>query len=278
MPNRSRSAIASPSGMPRGLALVAFALALLGACATPPGARAPRPLAAQSVRPVPVAQDLPLMLIGAEFALQKGDLVEAAGRYTDAALLSADPAIAEQATRTALAARQWPLAQRSLARWQQLAPDASGIVQARAWIALAEGDEARARAELVTLTDVASTPGWRLVAQVLLGAGDKALAARVLAAVATPERLDANESSWLAMSQLAVRLGDSVLAERLSAAALTRFRSGDGYAWSAQLALDRGDKALARRQYAEALRRDPSSLRLRTGYAALLDDAGDAAG
>lgn len=269
--------------MPRWLAPAVFAVVLLGACATP---RAPMPLrphaaqsvAAQSVRPVPAAQDVPLMLIGAELALQKGDLAEAARFYGDAAHLSADAAIAEQATRTALAARQWALAQQSLERWQVLAPGASGIVQARAWIALAEGDEERARAELVALAGSNPTSGWRQVAQVLLGAADKASAARMLAAVATPDRLGASESNWTAMSQLALRLGDAALAERLSAAAVKRFHSADGYAWSAQLALDRGDKALARRQYAEALRRDPSSLRLRTGHAALLDDSGDPAG
>ncbi len=278
MSSRTRSAIASPSGMPRCLALAALAIGALGACATAGVPTPLRPPAAQSVRPVPIDQDLPLMLIGAELALQDGDLGEAARRYADAAGLSADAAIAEQATRTALAVKQWPLAQRSLARWQVLAPTALGVVQARAWIALAEGDEERARTELVALAGANSTSAWRQVAQVLLGAADKALAARILAAVATPERLGASESNWIAMSQLAVRLGDAALAERLSVAAVTRFRSGDGYAWSAQLALDRGDKALARRQYGEALRRDPSNLRLRTGYAALLDDSGDPAG
>src|SRR5690606_24954555 len=43
-------------------------------------------------------------------------------------------------------------------------------------------------------------------------------------------------------------------------------------------ALDSGDRGAARRIYAEALARDPASLRLRGGYAALLADDGDNAG
>ena len=230
------------------------------------------------MHPVAPENDLPLALIAAELALQRSDVAEAATRYAAAARLSDDAAIAEQATRLALAVKQWALARQSLARWQSLAPAAQGVVQARAWIALAEGDFERAHAELAALTGKTSPAGWRPVAQVLIGSDDKAAAARLLARLATEERLGATESNWLAMSQLALRLGDRALAEHLSATAVSRFRSGDAYAWSAQLALDRGDKVLARKQYGEALRRDPSSLRLRTGYAALLGDSGDPAG
>lgn len=251
---------------------------LLVACATPAPRSVVRPSATQSVHAVAVERDLPLALIAAELALQRSDIAEAATRYAVAAQLSDAAAIAEQATRLALAVKQWPLARQSLARWQVLAPTAPGVVQARAWIALAEGDLERAHAELAALAESSAATAWRPVAQVLVGAEDKAVAARLLARLATAERLGATESNWIAMSQLALRLGDKTLAEQLSATAVTRFRSGDAYAWSAQLALDRGDKARARSQYGEALRRDPSSLRLRSGYAALLGDSGDPAG
>ena len=59
---------------------------------------------------------------------------------------------------------------------------------------------------------------------------------------------------------------------------MTRFGSAETYAWSAQLALDNGDKPLARKRFGEALKRDPESLRLRTGYAALIAESGDYAG
>jgi tetratricopeptide (TPR) repeat protein len=237
-----------------------------------------RQAAAQSVAPVAVARDLPLKLIGAELALQKNDLAAAAQGYADAAALSPDPVIAEQATRLALAVKQWPLARTALQRWQELAPKAPGVVQARAWIALAEGDIEGAFADLETLSKRPGDGSWRLIAQVLIGIEDKELAARLLGQLATPERLGNREMDWIAMSQLAFKLGDKPQSERLSAAAVARFKSGDAYGWSAQLALDRGDKAGARKQFAEALKRDPSSLRLRSGYAALLADGGDNAG
>ena len=59
---------------------------------------------------------------------------------------------------------------------------------------------------------------------------------------------------------------------------MERFHGEDGYVWRARLALDRDDKAAALAIYAEALRRTPDSVRLRSGYAALLADGGDAAG
>ena len=218
------------------------------------------------------------MLIGAELALQKSDLAGAATRYGAAALLSPDPAIAEQATRIALAIKQWPLARTSLARWQELTPEAPGIRQSHAWIALAEGDFERSYAELEVLARRPDDSGWRPIAQVLVGAEDKALAARLLGRLATPEHLGARDANWIAMSQLALRLGDKALAGRLAEGAVERFGSGDSLAWSAQIALDRGDKEQARKHYAQAIKRDPASLRLRTGYAALLGDSGDNAG
>ena len=233
---------------------------------------------ARSVQPVAVEQDLPLLLIGAELALQKSDLATAAQRYAAAAKLSTDATVAEQATRLALAVKQWPLARDALVRWRQLAPQAAGIPQSQAWIAIAEGDNERAFVELDALARRTSDNGWRPLAQVLIGAEDAKLALRLLERLADPERLGAGVSNWIAMSQLAFKLGDTALAARLADSAVARFATGDAYAWSAQLALDRGDKTLARKQYAEALRRDPESLRLRTGYAALLGDLGDNAG
>ena len=97
------------------------------------------PARVQSVAPVPPDRDLPLMLIRAEYALQKNDLATAARSYVDAAAISPDPAIAEQATRLALAIKQWPLARTALQRWRELDAKAAGVLQASAWIELAEG-------------------------------------------------------------------------------------------------------------------------------------------
>ncbi|WP_423930501.1 tetratricopeptide repeat protein [Dokdonella sp.] len=221
---------------------------------------------------------MPLKLIAAEYALQKNDLEAAAEGYTEAAELSSNPAIAEQATRLALAVRQLPLAHTALQRWRTLDPDSPGVLQASAWVALSDGQTERAFSELEAMAKADSDGNWRSIAQVLIGAEDKTQAAALLARLATPERLGETDQNWIAMSQLAFKLEDKALANRLSVDALSRFDSADAYAWSAQLAMDAGDKALARKRFGEALKRDPESLRLRTGYAALIAESGDYAG
>jgi tetratricopeptide (TPR) repeat protein len=252
---------------------------LLAGCSTPTQSRPDlMPVANQSVSPVPAERDLPLKLIAAEYALQKNDLAAAAKGYAEAAELSANPAIAEQATRLALAIRQLPLARTALQRWRTLAPDSPGVLQASAWIALSEGKTERAFIELEAIAKSDPGGGWRSIAQVLIGAEDKEQATALLNRLATPERLGKNDQNWIAMSQLAFKLGDKDLANTLSEDALSRFESADAYAWSAQLALDSEDKPLARKRFGEALKRDPESLRLRTGYAALIAESGDYAG
>ena len=189
-------------------------------------------------------------------------------------MLSNDPDIAEEATRLALTIKNWPLAKHSLARWQALAPNDPGVLQARAWIAIGEGRADDAFADLDALASRGDEQGWRLVAQTLLGADDKAAAARLLERVATPAHLARQESNWVAVSQLAFKLGDKASAQRIADGAVAalprRRRVTHGARGSRSIAATR---PLARSLYAEALKRDPKSVRLRGGYAALLADA-----
>ncbi|HEU4662510.1 MAG TPA: hypothetical protein VFS55_00620, partial [Dokdonella sp.] len=254
-------------------ALTCILPALVAACASP----APRHAVAPSVAVAPVApeQDLMLKLLAAQFALQDNDLASAARGFGDAAALSNDPALAEEATRLALSQKDWPLATRSLARWQQLAPDDAGVAQARAWIALGERRMDAARSELVALAGRGGDASWRLVAQLLLNADDKAAAVSLLEDLIKSSAASASESNRVALSQLAFKLGDKALARRIVDAAVARFHGIDAYAWSARLAIDGGDKAAARSIYTEGLQHVPASLRLRSGYAALLADSGD---
>jgi Flp pilus assembly protein TadD len=249
---------------------------LLSACAAPLRMEPAQPLSKiQSVQAVAEDQDLPLKLIGAEYALQRNDLATAAKGYAEASMLSADAEIAEQATRLALAGKRWDQARSALQRWQSLDPKSAGVLQSRAWIALSEGDIETAFAALAELAARSGDNRWRPVAQVLVGASDRKQATKLLERLATPERLGDRGQDWIAMSQLAFKLEDKDLAERLCVESVKRFGSSDAFAWSAQLALDRGDKDAARARFAEALKRDPESLRVRTGYAALLAETGD---
>lgn len=251
-------------------------VAVLGACSSLPSKKAQKsPVATPAVAPVAVDDDLLLKLLSAQFALQDSDLAGGAQGYYEAAMLSPDPTIASEATRLAVAIRQWPLAQKALVRWQQLAPHEPGVLQARAALAIGEHRDDDAFAALDALLARGDEQSWRLVAQTLLNAEDKKAATALLGRLATPPHLGNKESNWVAVSQLAFKLGDKPLAQRLSDAAVSQFHGGDAYAWSARLAIDRGDKDAARTMYAEALKSDPKSLRLRGGYAALLADAGD---
>ncbi len=266
---------ALPAGRRGSTAVLVVAVSLLCACAAPVREMPRTAPVEQSVHAVAEEHDLPLKLIGAEFALQRGDLATAAQGYAEASALSADPAIAEQATRLALASKQWPLARETLQRWKSLDPRAVGILQSQAWIALAEDDVEAAYAALAELASRGGETRWRPIAQALIAAKDKQIAAALLGRLATAQRLDDNEQDWIAMSQLAFRLDDKALAEHLSTESVKRFNSGDALAWSAQLALDREDRVTARQRFAQALKRDPDNLRLRTGYAALLAETGD---
>ncbi len=255
---------------------ILLACVLLGACAglqrQPPAASAPDAASFDYER------DGMLQLLAGQFALQANDVGSAARHFTLAAAQSGDPAVAEEATRLALATRDWPLARQALSRWQALAPADRGILQARAWIALGEQDSAAAEADLTSLVQAGDETGWRLAAQALLGAGDPRLATGLLDRIATDSHLGTKEASWIAVSQLAFKLDDKALAERLARRALARFHGSESYAWSARLALDRGDRKSAVALYGEALKRDPANRRLRGAYAALLAEDGDDSG
>lgn len=231
-----------------------------------------------SVTPVSPEADLPLKLLSAQFALQNSDLAGSAKGFTEAAYLSSDPALSEEATRLALSVKNWSLARHALQRWQLLAPRDPGISQTRAWIALGEKRVDEAYADLEAVVANGGDQAWRLIAQVLLSVDDKAAAAHLLERLATTEHLAAKETNWVAVSQLAFKLDDKALSQRIADAAVVRFHGEDAYAWSARLALDRGDKTAARAIYAEGMRRNRDSRRLRGGYAALLADSGDNAG
>src|SRR5690349_17876335 len=96
--------------------------ALLAGCASTSTGRhdiaKAQPLQRMSV-PQTVADKDPLALeLAGEFALNHGDLDTAANRFVQAAQVSDDPDIAAQATRVAIAAKQWKQAHAALERWQ----------------------------------------------------------------------------------------------------------------------------------------------------------------
>lgn len=68
--------------------------------------------------------------IAGEFALQAGQLPEAARQYLQAARAASDPVLAERATRIALLANEDALARESYGLWKSLAPQQTAPRQA----------------------------------------------------------------------------------------------------------------------------------------------------
>lgn len=260
--------------------LIFVAAFALTACATAPApkraAATAQPLATHKVAQAPADGDALAQMLAGEFALGDANLPDAARRYAAAAALSDDPSVAAQATRLALAAKDYKLARETLGRWRALRPGDSGVVQTDAALALVEGDAEAAFRALDSLNAQPQGQGWRLIGQVLLGATDKETAGKLLERLAMPSALAAaNEETWIALSQLAYKLDRKAYARQLADAAVKKFAGSKAYAWSAQLAGDEGDKMRARMQYAEAIKRSPKDIRLRAAYAILLGEEGD---
>ena len=263
--------------------VVGFAIvAALSGCATTPATRrvstSKEPLQ-RIVIPQPAADtDALTLTLAGEFALADADLEGAAKQYVKAAQISDDPAIVAQATRVAIAAKQWSAAATALARWTALQPNDPGVWQARAMVAMHEGHAQAAFDDLQKLAQQPDGKGWRAIAQAMVDAEDKKQASELLDRLAQPDPLGAKPETWIAVGQLASRLGDQQLADTLAQGAIKKFGSADTYIWAAQLKVQSNDKQGARALFAEALKRDSKNTHLRIAYAALLGQLGDNGG
>ncbi|HET6431059.1 tetratricopeptide repeat protein [Dyella sp.] len=259
----------------------ALAAAVAGCAGAPavkpaaPAAPSPQPLARMVVATPDADHDVVAQLLAGEMALTHSDLKAAAAAYDKAAPLSADPEVAERATALALAVHDDAAAQRALDRWQRLGATPPQLAQSRAELALDRGDAAAAKQQLEQLLATGGDDAWRQFGRVLVGARDSAQAGRLLEALATPERLPADERAWLAMSELGDRLGRRPYALQIAHAAAARFRTATAYAWAAQLTLRAGDRAAARALLEKAIARNPVDTHLRLAYATMLAQGGD---
>ena len=192
----------------RPIAVLALALALAGAL----------PAAARS------SQVLEPVMAG-EFALQAGDMAQAARHYLAAAQASQDPGLAERASRIALMAGLPEPAAAAIARWRELAPGSRQAAAAAIQLALDQGDVAAATAEASALMDPSAPEGFPVLLSALGDArnGRAAAARQVLRALYEADRMPATLGGWLAVAGLARRLEDRPLAERLVVEGVERF-------------------------------------------------------
>lgn len=253
------------------------AVVLLAGCAPLPARVGPRAVVRQ-----PLAElELPAagergramaLAIAAEFALQDGDLAGATADYAKAARISDDPAVAERAVRTALAADDADLATAMVARWAALGAAPRQLAGARAQLALARGDRTAAESQFRLLLASGGVDDWKTFAADLLAAPDHQLAGAILAELATPARLPADESLWVALGQLGEHLGAHAFARQLAEATVRRFDGVVGIRWAASLRLADDDRTGAAELYEKGLAAHPRNTDLRLGYAFLLGD------
>jgi len=251
-----------------------FLLALLLACA--PVAMAGRPGTA------PVRIDPLEASMAGEFALQGGQLPEAARHYLDAARAAQDPVLAERATRIALLADQDALARDAFGVWQALAPQSSADARmVAASLALRAGQKSAARRELRAL--LAADKGWQEALAALAGAVGKQpkLVVAMLGEIVDRGELPDQFQAWLGFGGLAQRLEQPKLVDRIVQQVVARFPGEPRVALlRAQLLREGGKLAEARVALAgleEPARLSPPLRWALAGEYEALGDAGKAA-
>jgi len=194
-----------------------FVAVVLGPLLFGPGAAAARK------PPVPATPPLEGTMAG-EFALQAGDLNNAARWYLEAAKSTDDPGLAERATRIALLANDDARAAEGLKLWRARTPDSLAMHAAEATLALRRNDARLARKELGILLADKGDIGWRH-ALAALGSGgkDPALAARLLGELVDDRAIPDRLQPWLAFGGLAQRLDQPQLADRIIDEVVRRF-------------------------------------------------------
>ena len=175
--------------------------------------------------PPPTLEDPLQASMAGEFALQSGQLSEAARQYLQAARSADDPVLAERATRIALLANEDALARQCFDLWQALAPQSNASRQAvAATLDLRAGKRRAARRELKGLM-TSSDDGWKQVLAALIGAVGKQpkLVVDVLGDLVDDRGMPNRLEPWLGFGGLAQRLEQPALVERIVKQVVVRF-------------------------------------------------------
>ena len=235
--------------------------------------------AAKPVARAPAEDPLEASIAG-EFALQAGQLPEAARQYLQAARSASDPVLAERATRIALLANEDALARESYALWQALAPQQSAPRQAvAATLALRAGGKRAARRGLQALLRDGDD-GWKHALAALIGAVGKQpkLVVAQLEDLVDDGELPDKLEPWLGFGGLAQRLEQPALVERIVRQVVARFPGEPRVALlRAQLLREDGKLDEARPLLAGLEDAARLSQRLRWSLAGEYDALGDAA-
>lgn len=184
----------------------------------------PSAVAAPAASPATARDDALTTVMAGEFALQAGQLPDAARWYLDAAKRGDDAGLAERATRIALLAKDDARAAEAIKLWRARSPRTLALRGAEATLALRQGQARVARRELAALLKDTDDLGWRY-ALTALGSGgkDPALAPRLLRELVDDGAIPNKLPPWLAFTGLAQQLEQPALAERMVGDVVKRF-------------------------------------------------------
>lgn len=209
-----------------------------------------------------------------EFALQGGQVEQAASAYALAAEQSGQLDLIERAATVTLYAKDYAAARSVGQRWVDLQPDSVGGRRTLAWAGLATGDAEGADRWLDQLAAIDSLEAQRAIAQVLVAAENRKSAPESLRRLAAAGALRQVKDgpSW---SAVAGNLGDYQTAKQL-ANAETQANPKSAEAWrrSAQVMLAAGDKQAAQKSLERAVDLDPENFDLRLALASVYSEAG----
>jgi tetratricopeptide (TPR) repeat protein len=233
-------------------------------------------LADPAPEPAPeAATDAEVMynVFAGELLGSEGDLEGAVSAYLQAAMESDDPAIAQRATRVALAAQSWFQAAMAANRWALLAPDDMAAREAAAATMLATHDYAGAELQLEQILErnPDKEDAWVMVSSLLAQAADPAKANEVLERLLEDRGGMDNANALFLQAQLLARMGEFGEAARLAdeALELTPDRI-QLLTFSGRLALNLEDLDKAVERFGRAWEFDPENHDLALAYSDLL--------
>ena len=185
---------------------------------------APSAIAATASPSTDTRDDALATVMAGEFALQAGQLPEAARWYLDAAKRGDDAGLAERATRIALLAKDDARAAEAIKLWRARSPRTLALRGAEATLALRQGQGQIARRELAALMKESDDLGWRY-ALTALGSGgkDPTLAPRLLRELVDEGAIPDKLPPWLAFTGLAQQLDQPALVEWMVGDVVKRF-------------------------------------------------------
>lgn len=226
----------------------------------------------------PLDEEVMYRVFAGEYLGSEGELQAAVDEYLEAAMKSADPQIAQRATRIAFAAESWQQAAMAADRWAVLAPESVPAHESAATAMLRLGDYFGAEYQLVRILEILqdSTDAWVLVSRILTLSGDPKQADMVLEHLLSVRENANSADVYFARSQLAVSARDLEQAFEYARRAVELNPERPQFlTWAGRVALNLKLKDTGIEYIRRAWELEPENHDLALGYADLLAKNGD---